>query len=337
MPIDRNKMLRYQVLNACFQDTSRNYRVGDLVECCNRELRRYDLKEISRRTIQLDLQTLQGEPYNVEFDPVLKADNCYRYADTSYNLAVLQLTAPDRDALTRTIEVLLEQYSDPDNQNPQWQWMLATLQSIAGNRPLEKSSPYVSFENNTAFAGNAHFATLLESIINRHPIVVRYKPYQQPEPEDLRVHPYYLKQYNSRWFLFAAVEGKNGIANLALDRILSIRQWKKVYREPDVDFDTFFEDMIGVSRNVDMPVEQITLKVSNIRYPYVETKPFSEKQRVVAHDAQTHTITFPMRVNNELVSEILSFGADIEVMQPQHLRKKIAQSSEQMYHQYAAK
>ena len=65
MPLDRNKLLRYQVLNTCFQDTSRQYRSGDLVDCCNRELQRYDLKEVSKRTVQLDVQTLQAEPYNV--------------------------------------------------------------------------------------------------------------------------------------------------------------------------------------------------------------------------------------------------------------------------------
>lgn len=334
MPIDRNKMLRYQVYNTCFQDTSRLYRIGDLVECCNRKLRQYDFNEVSKRTVQADLQTLQMEPYNVEFDPALRKQNVYRYADTSYSLEVLKMAAPDRDALTRTIEVLRERYSDADEQNPQWQWMLTTLQAIANGRPLESAAPYVSFENNVAFAGNAHFATLLESIINRHPVVVRYKPYFQPEPEELKIHPYYLKQFNSRWFLLAAAEGHEGIMNLALDRILSIRQWRHTYREAEVDFQTWFDDMIGVSRNSDMAIEQIVLRVSAQRYPYVETKPFSEKQRILKRDEQTYTIAFPMRVNRELVAEILSFGPDIEVLQPQHLRQQIAESIAMMHDRY---
>jgi predicted DNA-binding transcriptional regulator YafY len=43
-----------------------------------------------------------------------------------------------------------------------------------------------------------------------------------------------------------------------------------------------------------------------------------------------------MRVNNELVAEILSFGADIEVLQPQHLRQRIAETVAQMQTQYAS-
>jgi len=334
MPIDRNKMLRYKILNECFRDMSRQYRIGDLLVCVNRELKRYDLNTVSRRTVQKDLHDLQMEPHNVEFDKVLRESNCYRYADTSFSLEVLQLTPKDRDALARTIEVLLERYSDPDEQNPQWQWMLTTLQSIADNRPLESAEPYVSFENNEAYSGNVNFADLLESIINRHPVVIRYKPFVQKEAEEYKVHPYYLKQYNSRWFLFAEVEGQDGIWNFALDRILSVRQWKHAYRLPQVDFNDYFSDMIGVSRNADMPIEQITLKVTNLRYPYVETKPFSEKQHIVRHDGETHTITFPMRVNNELVQKLLSFGDDIEVLQPQHLRQRMTEKVESMSKKY---
>lgn len=335
MPVDRNKMLRYKVLNRCFQDLSKLYKIGDLLECCNREFEKYDLKPVSRRTVQKDTQDLQMEPHNVEFDPVLKARDIYRYADTSFNLEVLKLTSPDRDALNRTIALLRDRYSDPDEQNPQWQWMLTTLQSIASDRPLETAESYVSFENNEAYSGNVNFTSLLESIINHHPLEIRYKPFVQASAKDYKIHPYYLKQYNSRWFLFASVDGEDGIRNFALDRILDVRPWKHAYRPTDVDFKKYFVDMIGVSRNTDMPIEQITLKVANSRYPYVETKPFSEKQRVVKHDDHTHTITFPMRVNKEFIQKILSFGEDIEVLQPRHLRQLIAEKVVEMNNKYS--
>lgn len=335
MPVDRNKMLRYKVLDECFRDTSKLYKIGDLLECCNREMDRLDLKHVSRRTVQQDIQTLQMEPCNVEFDSGLRKLNYYRYADVTATLSVLSITTPDRDALARTITLLRERYSDADEQNPQWQWMLATLESIAGDRPMGEGE-YVSFENNSAFAGNAYFATLLEAIMNRHPVSVRYRPYNA-EASEMKIYPYYLKQFNSRWFLLCAEEGKTGIINLALDRILKVKPWKHPYKEPEVDFTTWFDDMIGVSRSEKLPVEPVTLKVANSRYPYVETKPFSEKQRILRHDEQTHTITFPIRVNNELVAEILSFGSDVEVLHPQHLRDKIGGIIKQMEKNYSEK
>lgn len=333
MPIDRNKLLRYKVLDECFRDTSRLHRIGDLVERCNNELLRLDLKPVSRRTVQLDLQTMQGEPYNVEFDAQLLRSHYYRYADLSYTLTVLSLTATNRDALQQTIAVLRERYSDADYPNPQWQWMLSTLETIAAGRTV-LDGEFVSFENNASFSGNAHFSTLLESITNRRPVKVYYKPYNQHNTIELKIHPYHLKQYNCRWFLFCAIEGQDSLSNLALDRIHSVRPWHHSFRVTKIDFQHYFDNTIGVSVNTNMVEEQITLRVKNQRYPYIESKPFSERQRIVKHDERSHIITFPIKINNEFISTILSYGADIEVVHPYHLRNRIAHISEQMKAQY---
>ena len=41
-----------------------------------------------------------------------------------------------------------------------------------------------------------------------------------------------------------------------------------------------------------------------------------------------------MLLNRELVAKLLSFGADIEVLQPQHLRQQIAEIATQMHGLY---
>ncbi len=82
MPLDRNKILRYQVLDRCFRNTSRLYKVIDLLDCCNQEMRRYDYRHVSLRTIQNDIQLLAKDPYNVVFDEKLYKRHYYRYSDT---------------------------------------------------------------------------------------------------------------------------------------------------------------------------------------------------------------------------------------------------------------
>ena len=324
MSVDKNKILRYLVLDRCFKDTSRLYRAKDILKCVNQELQRYDYKLISLRTIQNDTQDLRKEPYNVEFDAVLLEDNIYRYADTTQSLKVLKLIDPNHDALMQTIESLREKYNDPENQNPQWQWMLLTLQAIADNRPVQLNEQYVSFENNEVYAGNVNFAPLLECIINRHPATIRYQPFHYTKSTEHNIHPYFLKQYNSRWFLFAKIDSRDDITNFALDRIHDIKPWNHPYVSTDVDFSTYFDDVIGVSINDAMPVEKITIKISAKRYQYIETKPFSEKHDILMRDKDFYTIAFPIRINNEFIAKILSLGSDVEVIQPQKLRTQIA-------------
>lgn len=330
MPVDKNKILRYKIIDTCLRDMSKCYKVEDLLGCVNTELQRHDLRPISKRTIQLDLKTLQEEPFNVELDEQLFSYHFYRYADANCKVELYDLLPADRDALEKTISVLRQYVSDTEGQSPQYQWMLTAMQTVAGGRELSHVEQYISFENNNAFAGNAHFSLLLESIINKQPLHVRYRPYGK-EATMLNVHPYHLKQFNSRWFLLCAVQDREeAVSNLALDRILYIKPWKHEFMATEIDFTTWFCDIVGVSRNDNMPLEQIVLKVNNRRYPYIETKPFSERQRIIAHDSETHTIIFPIRVNNELVSELLSFGADVEIMQPKHLRDRIATTASQL-------
>ncbi len=333
MPIDKNKILRYQVLNRCFQDTSQLYRIGDLLKCCNNKLKQNNSSTVSRRTVQLDVLTLR-ETFGVEFDPELLKQHYYRYADVTTSLSLLELAAPDESALYKTINYLRKNYSDVENQNPQWLWMLTTLQAIADGRSLRDE--YVSFENNSAFQGNVHFSKLFESILNHRPITLEYRPFTQSHNTTYHAHPYFLKQYNSRWFLFAGVDEHEGIMNFALDRIRSIRQCRRPFRKPTVDFDHYFDDVTGVSVNDQMPIEKIKLKVSSERYPYIDTKPFNKKHYELSHDSHFYVISFPMRVNNELVSKLLSYGSDVEVLQPESLRQRIAETVEKMSQNYSS-
>lgn len=325
MPLDRNKILRYQVLDRCFRDTSRLYKVSDLLECCNQELRRYDFHLVSRRTLQNDIQLLAKEPYNVVFDEKLYNSHYYRYSDTSEHLKLLTLISPSRDTIMQTIDLLREKCNDEEGQNPQWQWMLLTLQSLVDNRTIELSSPFVSFDNNEAYAGNVNFPILMGFIVTHQPIEIRYKPFKAERAANVKIHPYFLKQYNSRWFLIARVDDVNEIITFALDRIFDIQVWNHKFVPSDLDFNRYYEDITGVTVLSDEPLSNIVIKVSSQRYPYVQTKPFSPKQKIVAHDDEGYVISFPMRINNEFKASILSFGSDIEVLKPDRLRQEIAE------------
>ena len=144
-----------------------------------------------------------------------------------------------------------------------------------------------------------------------------------------------MKQYNGRWYLIAQAEGVEQLHVYPIDRIKKVELWKKSFKPPVIDLKEHFENTSGVSVSAD-PVERIVLKINNSRYPYVETKPFSEEQKIVSHDAENHVIVFPMRINKELVSTLLSFGDDLEVLEPQCLRGKMAEKIKAMNEKYAS-
>jgi hypothetical protein len=47
MPVDKQVLLRYQVLNKCLRNRHREYTIDDLVNECNKALRAIDMPEVS--------------------------------------------------------------------------------------------------------------------------------------------------------------------------------------------------------------------------------------------------------------------------------------------------
>ena len=91
-------------------------------------------------------------------------------------------------------------------------------------------------------------STLIKHTMNQEPIHVTYCPFFGDRKKFI-FHPYHLKQFNNRWFLWGLDEDHNIISNLALDRIDTFVQLGNhtFIRNNKVDFTTFFDDIIGVS------------------------------------------------------------------------------------------
>ena len=70
MPVDKQVLLRYQVLNECFRNRYREYTIDDLVDECSKAMReKLDIMDgVSKRTIQNDIANLELPPYNIRLD-----------------------------------------------------------------------------------------------------------------------------------------------------------------------------------------------------------------------------------------------------------------------------
>ena len=108
--------------------------------------------------------------------------------------------------------------------------------------------------------GKEHIGILYDSIINKQILEIKYHPFNREEPIEMILKPYFLKQYNSRWFLFGFNENLKTISNLPLDRITEINDTNKHFSDADNwDFEEFFEDVVGVTVNMNVKPVKILL------------------------------------------------------------------------------
>ena len=113
-------------------------------------------------------------------------------------------------------------------------------------------------------------------------------------------HRYYIEeQYNNRWFLMAWDSDKQYIANLALDRILSLETTDARPFIPNtaIDFDNYFNDVIGVTIPEEVTKERIILRLNPRQYAYVTAKPLHASQQIV--DASRYMISIEVKPNYE--------------------------------------
>lgn len=329
MPVDKQVLLRYQVLNRCFRNRYREYTINDLVDECNKALRKINKPDVSKRTIQYDINTLEAD-YGIELDEKLKAgrQRLYRYVDTSYNLPLFHINDEERHKLQDAIRVL-----DYFEGEPMYDWARTLLMQIEGGMFTSESTPVVSFQSNPDLKGINLFGKLLQAIIKKRVLKIKYAPFGKDSYTE-KIYPYHLKQFNDRWYLIAQAIGYQSYAHYALDRIDSFEEVAIPYKEAEVDFSDYFDDVIGVTVPEGTPSEDIVIKVSKARYNYIKTKPLHLSQRTIEEADDYVIVSINVKVNNELESLILSFGDDMEVISPASFRDRIAekiQSTNQRY------
>ena len=171
-----------------------------------------------------------------------------------------------------------------------------------------------------------NFTPLFNAIVDKQPRKLSYQSFKQDRKEIIVVHPYYLKQYNKRWFLIAWNEDKGFLANYAFDRIMHIKNARIKYRPTDINFFDYFDDMIGVSKDSRTEPQKVKLWVSMNPWPYVRTKPLhGATQKLVNMDETGAYITIEVYLNYELEQQILSFGENMRVIEPVELKERIKQ------------
>lgn len=330
MPVDKQVRIRYQVLNRCFRDLYKKYTIDDLVDACNAALRNQDRKEVSKRTIQSDINNMEAE-YGLRFEENLYQGKkrIYSYYDTSYTLPEFQLDDADRNKIQAAVNVL-ENYAG----EPVLDWARTLLKQIESGMFYSDSSPVVSFQSNPDLKNISLFGDLLDAIYNKKVLKLTYTPFGKDSYEE-RVYPYHLKQFNDRWYLIAQAVGYEYYGHYALDRIDHFEEVDTPnYKESEVSFEEYFDDVIGVTVPEDHEPVDVILSVSNSRFHYIDTKPLHLSQRILGKDKNYTRISINVKINKELISLLLSFGADLEVLAPASLRQMITQTIRAMNYKY---
>lgn len=321
----KNGAIREMVIDRCLSDKKRKYTTKDIMDKCNEALSSEGYEEVtSLNTIRNDMRSI--EQRWCAYGCIIAEEKCgrnkyYYYEDGEFSIYKTGLTSDELNKLNQTLMVLSRFEG-----LPQFEWiteMNARFKSTFMTSAIGNS--IISFEDNEDAEGRQHISTLFDAIADKNVLKIGYQSFSNNEPIIHFVHPYHLKQYNSRWFLLGLDEYLNRLVAFPLDRIKSITCSHKVYIEnTEIDFQEYFYEVIGVTVREDEEVQPIRMWVSKEQYPYVKTKPLHGTQKVIDSDFNGGVIIqIEVRQNWELIQRLLSFGEHIVVLSPEKIRKKM--------------
>jgi len=319
MATNKQAIIRYKALDKCFGKTYKVYYLDDLKEVVEQELTDYIgvPTTVSRRQLFDDIKFMKSEGgFQAPIESYRSGKKVYyRYNPTSYSIAKQPLNAAELEQVQLTLETL-----GRVSGMPQFEWINSVQTKLSSGLKLDKrTDPVISFEENQFLKGLEHLEPLYQYIIHKQVLLIHYKGFKQEQQEETVIHPYYLKQYNNRWFLFGWNAKLEKIQNMALDRIISVEICQQLYREcEDGFFSEYFEDIVGVSNPEHMESTEVQLKFSAYRLPYVISKPIHGSQIV-----KDGVVYLDIKINRELISILLSFGKDLEVLSPASLKEDI--------------
>lgn len=326
MAITKNAIIRYQELDKCFRNPGRKFYIEDLLENCNEAITKLDPNSSGIKIRQLydDITFMESsQGWSIPLDRIKDGRKKYfRYEDLSFSINNQPINDLEAEQL-KSAMMVLKRFKGM----PQFEWINELLPKLDDTFKLSQHSDnIISFDRNEYLKGTEHLSPLFNAILYKQALQITYQSFKSDTEQELVFHPYHLKSYNNRWFLFGKSGNYENLTNLALDRIKEIKDSEAAYLENGtLDFEEYFEDIVGVSKLADEKPLKIELYATTKVAPYIKTKPLHGSQRKIEDSEDGFIFSIEVIPNYELEQLLLSYGEAITIIGPPDFREKMKQ------------
>ncbi len=225
-------------------------------------------------------------------------------------------------------------------------WLADLL--VGAQSMIPQSGKVIGFDQNLHLEHLNWIPTIFDAIEKCLVLHFCYNPRYGEQEIPLLFHPYYLKEYNQRWFVFGYATDMDGkpqqYSCCAIDRIvgeISVRDDEAFHESQSKGFASdYFKDIVGVTRPKNKKPDTILIATNDAEtHSRIMTKPIhAGSQRQVTPFSkdfqQRGIISITVIPNNELDTLLLSYGAGIEVLKPQKYRDHFIQKVKALSLQY---
>ena len=185
-------------------------------------------------------------------------------------------------------------------------------------------------------AGLEHLETVIKAIKAHHVLQMGYKKFSDSEPYSTLIEPYCLKLFHQRWYLVGKSDRKGGkLGVFALDRMTELTETDEQFElDPKFDAENFFKNYFGVFIGEQEPPQRIILRAYGVMVNYLHTLPLHPSQKEINKTKSYSDFEYHLVPSFDFRQAILKEGHELEVIEPESLRKTIHDELEKAIERY---
>jgi predicted DNA-binding transcriptional regulator YafY len=171
----------------------------------------------------------------------------------------------------------------------------------------------------------AHFRTIATAVLTRKRLQLRHQRRQDGEVIDREVSPQRLVHYRDNWYLDAWCHKRQALRTFGLDAIetATVVPDKEVKEIGEDTLERHYASGYGIFAGSATQDAVLQFGASSARWVSRET--WHPEQIGTPQLDGTYLLQFPYSQEPELVMDILKYGADVQVLAPESLRKAVAE------------
>ena len=194
----------------------------------------------------------------------------------------------------------------------------------------DRLSNHIHFEKRKP-QGTEHLYGLLHAIKNTLKIKFTYHKYWENEFTERKLKPYALKEFRNRWYIIGKEDNVDHIKSFALDRLSALEILKEKFEMPvDFNVNQHYKYCFGIVGPKAEQPKNIILSFTRFQGKYIKSLPLHESQQILVDNENELRIRLKLYTTHDFLMELLSFGSEVRVIQPEALKVEIAQKAGQV-------
>lgn len=221
-----------------------------------------------------------------------------------------------------TYEYYIEQDDESTRSVTEWLLNSASLNEVLSG--AHDVSDRIFVEN--VPSAREHLDVAISALRSHQRIRFDYHPYTRTLPTvGVVIEPYFLKLFKQRWYVVGHNVAEDRIKTYALDRMANVTILSETFADdPLFDFQNYFRDSYGIVVTQSEP-RKVVLKAEPRQAKYFRALPLHPSQYETISDSFS-LFTYHIRLTDDFLAELLSYGPKIEVLEPPELRAMLRDS-----------